>query len=124
MSLRYLPLLCSLASAANLYATHYSGSVYTLSLEDGDDGYSLSVASELKTCGPMPSWITLDPESKLLYCSDETGDASSNGSLTSLSIGEDGSLTEAAKTDAAPGGGVNSIIYTGDDGSKYLAIAH
>ncbi|PLB55723.1 putative isomerase YbhE [Aspergillus steynii IBT 23096] len=125
MSLRYLPLLCcSLASAANLYATHYSGSVYTLSLEGGDDGYSLSVASDLKTCGPMPSWITLDPESKLLYCSDENGDASSNGSLTSLAIGEDGSLTEAAKTDAAPGGGVNSIIYTGEDGSKYLAIAH
>ncbi|KAK1143500.1 hypothetical protein N8T08_006306 [Aspergillus melleus] len=125
MSLRYLPLLCcSLASAANLYATHYSGSVYTLSLEGGDDGYSLSVASELKTCGDMPSWITLDPESKLLYCSDETGDASSNGSLTALSIGEDGSLTEGAKTGAAPGGGVNSVIYTGDDGSKYLAIAH
>ncbi|KAA8644197.1 hypothetical protein EYZ11_004684 [Aspergillus tanneri] len=120
MSLRYLPLLCSLASAAHLYATHYSGSVYTLSL----DGHSLSIASSVDGCGPMPSWLTLDPESNLVYCSDESGDASSNGSLHSLAIGEDGSLSEVAKTGAAPGGGVYSVVYSGDNGAKYLAIAH
>ncbi|RAL02493.1 lactonase family protein [Aspergillus ibericus CBS 121593] len=114
----------SLATATNLYATHYDGNVYTLSLDRGDnDTYSLSLASSLKTCGSMPSWLTFDLDSRILYCSDETGDASVNGSLTTLSADQDGTLTEIA-TAVAPGGGVNNVIYIDDDGAQYLAIAH
>ncbi|KAF9885223.1 hypothetical protein FE257_000583 [Aspergillus nanangensis] len=120
MSFRYLPLLFSLSAATNLYATHYSGTVYSLSLTDGGE---LSIASSLKTCGDLPSWLTLDAKSRTLYCSDETGDATTPGSLTSLSVAEDGTLTEIAST-TAPGSGVNSVIYEGDNGDQYLAIAH
>ncbi|PYH97272.1 6-phosphogluconolactonase [Aspergillus ellipticus CBS 707.79] len=114
----------SLATAANLYATHYTGTVSSLSLErNNNDTYSLYLASSLKTCGSMPSWLTFDSASRTLYCSDETGDASVNGSVTSLAAGQNGTLTEIT-TATAPGGGVDSVIYNGDNGTKYLAIAH
>ncbi|OJI86840.1 hypothetical protein ASPTUDRAFT_27834 [Aspergillus tubingensis CBS 134.48] len=122
-ALSWLATCLSLATATNLYATHYDGSVYSLSLQDSDGTYSLSIASSLKTCGSMPSWLTFDSASRILYCSDESGDASTNGSLTTLAADQDGTLTEIA-TAAAPGGGVNSIFYSGDDGTQYLAIAH
>ena len=122
-ALSWLATCLPLATATNLYATHYDGSVYSLSLQRSDDTYSLSIASSLKTCGSMPSWLTFDSASRILYCSDESGDASTNGSLTTLAADEDGTLTEIA-TAAAPGGGVNSIFYSGDDGNQYLAIAH
>ncbi|GKZ18517.1 hypothetical protein AbraIFM66951_003398 [Aspergillus brasiliensis] len=122
--LSWLATCLSLVTATNLYATHYDGSVYSLSLQRSDnDTYSLSIASSLKTCGSMPSWLTFDSASRTLYCSDESGDASTNGSLTTLSADQDGTLTEIA-TAAAPGGGVHSVFYSGDDGTQYLAIAH
>ncbi|PWY69760.1 6-phosphogluconolactonase [Aspergillus heteromorphus CBS 117.55] len=114
----------SLATATNLYATHYSGTVSTLSLDrDNNGSYLLSLASSLETCGSMPSWLTFDSTSRILYCSDETGDASIDGSVTSLAAGQDGTLTDIT-TATAPGGGVDSVIYNGDDGARYLAIAH
>ncbi|KKK26524.1 hypothetical protein ARAM_006133 [Aspergillus rambellii] len=115
------------ASIATLYATHYStGSVYSLSLDRATNGsYSLSIASSLKTCGPYPSWVTFDAATRTLYCSDENGGRSTNGSLTALAAPQgDGMLAELARTDAAPGGGVNSVIYEDGRGGKYLAIAH
>ncbi|KAF4210402.1 hypothetical protein CNMCM6805_008677 [Aspergillus fumigatiaffinis] len=128
--LGYLPLFASLASAATLYATHYSGSVYTLSLTHRNGKYDLSLASDMTTCGGMPSWLTLDCDTstlyctgRTLYCSDETGDATTNGTLTSYTVGKDGSLTQLAKV-VDVGGGVHSVVYEGDDGAKYIAIAH
>ncbi|RAH67122.1 3-carboxy-cis,cis-mucoante lactonizing enzyme [Aspergillus aculeatinus CBS 121060] len=126
MSLRSIlfSLSASLASATNLYATHYSGTVYSLSLTHSSNGSDLAISSEIQGCGPMPSWLTLDPATRIIYCNDETGDASTNGSLNALSASTDGTLKLIASTDAAPGGGVNSVIYTGEHGAQYLAIAH
>lgn len=128
--LGYLSLFASLASATTLYATHYSGSVYTLNLSQRNGNYKLSLASAMTTCGGMPSWLTLDCSTsalycteRTLYCSDETGDATTNGTLTSYAVGRDGSLTQLAKV-VDVGGGVHSVVYEGDDGAKYLAIAH
>ncbi|RAL13284.1 putative isomerase YbhE [Aspergillus homomorphus CBS 101889] len=119
-----LSLSASLASATNLYATHYSGTVYSLSLTQSQNESTLAISSQIDGCGPMPSWLTLDSAARILYCSDETGDASTNGSLSALSASSDGKLSVIASTDAAPGGGVNSVIYTGEHGAQYLAIAH
>ncbi|RHZ43936.1 lactonase family protein [Aspergillus thermomutatus] len=118
-----LSLFASLASAATLYATHYSGSVYTLALDHRNGNYNLSLASAMTTCGGMPSWLTLDPSTRTLYCSDETGDATTNGTLSSYAVAGDGSLTQLAKV-VDIGGGVHSVVYEGDHGAKYLAIAH
>ncbi|GIJ99046.1 hypothetical protein Aspvir_001170 [Aspergillus viridinutans] len=121
--LGYLPLFATLASAATLYATHYSGSVYTLTLGHRNGKYDLSLASARTTCGGMPSWLTLDGETSTLYCSDETGDATTNGTLSAYAVAQDGSLTQLAKV-VDVGGGVHSVVYEGDHDAKYLAIAH
>ncbi|OKO98748.1 hypothetical protein PENSUB_8999 [Penicillium subrubescens] len=108
-------------SSARLWATHYNGNVYTLSF----NGHDLSLADTAKTCGAMPSWLTFDPETRTVYCSDEDGtaDPSTHGSLWAYQAGEDGKLHQIAKTNTV-GGGVNSVIYEDGDGEKYLAIAH
>jgi 6-phosphogluconolactonase (cycloisomerase 2 family) len=116
----YLPFFISLAAATNLYATHYNGNIYTLSL---DSRNSLSITSSLKTCGDAPSWLTFDSSTRTLYCSDHSGNASTNGSLSSYSVDKDGKLTELAKTSDV-GAAVHSIIYGGKHGAKYLAVAH
>ncbi|EKV11280.1 hypothetical protein PDIG_51160 [Penicillium digitatum PHI26] len=117
---RYLPFFASLAAATNLYATHYDGEVYTLSLEDN----SLSITSSSKTCGTHPSWLTFDSSTRTIYCSDHAGNSSMNGLLTSYSVNQDGSMTELTST-VDVGAAVHSIIFGGKDGrEKYLAIAH
>ncbi|KAL5343598.1 Lactonase, 7-bladed beta-propeller-domain-containing protein [Aspergillus crustosus] len=122
--------LLQLGSAATLYATHYSTkSIYTLSLTQSSAGsYDLSETSSLETCGTYPSWITLDPETRTLYCSDEYGwsneNESVNGSLTALSVSDSGVLTEVAVTGTAPGSGVHNVVYEGRGGKKFLAVAH
>ncbi|KAL4957025.1 Lactonase, 7-bladed beta-propeller-domain-containing protein [Aspergillus filifer] len=116
-------------SSVNLFATHYSTqSIHTLTLTRSNGTYSLAETSSLKTCGTYPSWITLDAETDTIYCSDEYGWANvndvANGSLTSLTVEEDGILTEEAVTGDAPGSGVHNVIFQGDAGEKYLAVAH
>lgn len=110
------------ANESRLWATHYNGNVYTLTLS----GSNLSIADTQKTCGAMPSWLTFDSESKILYCSDENGtsDPSTHGSLTAYHVdGPGGKLAQIAKTNTV-GGGVNSVIFEAGKKDKYIAIAH
>ncbi|KAJ5653696.1 hypothetical protein N7490_000699 [Penicillium lividum] len=108
--------------ASRLWATHYNGNVYSLTLS----GSNLSLTHTQKTCGAMPSWLTFDSESKILYCSDENGtsDPTTHGSLTAYRVdGPGGRLAKVAKTKTV-GGGVNSVIFEAGKGDKYIAIAH
>lgn len=134
-----LSLLATTALAARtpLYATHYSGQVYTLRLEtetparNATGNTNLNIASAATTCGSMPSWLTLDPKAKVLYCTDETEEAGSLTVLTTATMSEsggsgdddDGRISEIAKTGDV-GGGVNSVVYRGNGGREYLAVAH
>lgn len=127
----------ALAASTPLYATHYSGQVYTLRLETetparnatGNANTNLNIASAATTCGSMPSWLTLDPRAKVLYCTDETEEAGSLTVLTTTESGggsgddDDGRISEIAKTGDV-GGGVNSVVYRGHGEREYLAVAH
>ncbi|KAJ5627452.1 hypothetical protein N7528_004879 [Penicillium herquei] len=106
---------------ATLWATHYNGNVYTLSLK----GDNLSLTDTQKTCGDMPSWLTFDAESKTLYCNDESGtaDPDTYGTLSAYSVGPEGELKQVAEAETV-GGGVKSVIYEAGQGQKYIAIAH
>lgn len=125
----YAPTLLAMAgtiTAQTLYATHYSGNVYTLALNanktDNDPSKSLTVTSAKDTCGDMPSWLTLDAGTGVVYCSDETGNATAPASLTALSAA-DGKLEEIVKvTDV--GSAVNSVVYHGENDNQFLAVAH
>ncbi|KAJ5088352.1 hypothetical protein N7456_011968 [Penicillium angulare] len=108
-------------TSSHLWVTHYNGNVYTLAF----DGDKLSISDTQKTCGGMPSWLTYDSESKIVYCSDENGtaDATTHGTLSAYSVGAGAKLKEIAQTNTI-GGGVNSVIYEGEGNDKYIAIAH
>lgn len=113
-----LPLL-SLVKAANIFVSHYSGTITNLNFNSASDGtYSLSTNSSV-TIGGQPSWMTWDSESRAIYASDETSYIGS-GSLSAVSAATNGGLTLLAKATAA-GGGVANTLY-GNKG--YVAIAH
>ncbi|KAJ5590016.1 hypothetical protein N7450_003988 [Penicillium hetheringtonii] len=105
---------------SRLWATHYNGNVYSLTLSNTN----LSITHTQKTCGKMPSWLTYDSESHIVYCSDEDGtsDPSTHGSLTAYRPGKDGKLHELSSVKTI-GGGVDSVIY-GVGKEKFIAIAH
>lgn len=74
----------------------------------------------------MPSWLTFDSGPRVLYCSDESGDANEGGekgSLSAYSASSEGKLRQIAKTDTIAGG-VNSVVYETEVGEKVIAIAH
>jgi hypothetical protein len=114
-----LPLFGSVASASNLWATHYSGTINYLSFSNT----SLKLSSSTKTGNNLPSWITYDNAGKALYIPDEVFYGPSTGSLVSFAIGTDGSLTATGKG-TTPQGVVASALYGGSDGKSFIANAH
>lgn len=110
--------LSGFGHAANIFVSHYSGTISTLNFNlEGDGTYSLSTNNSI-TIGGQPSWMTWDSASRTIYASDET--TFTRGSLTAVSAAINGDLTQLAKA-SAPGGGVANVIY-GNGG--YVAIAH
>lgn len=112
-----LPLLASTASAANLWATHYSGTINYLTFTD-----SLALTHSIQSGNKSPSWITYDNATETLYIAGESSDASA-GNLVSFAVGEDGALTDSKKG-LAPTSGVATALYGGKDGKGFIAIAH
>ena len=112
--------LAASALAENLYATDYSGQVFSFSASNGSS-FSLNKTQELQACGGMPSWLEFDSQTRTLYCSDES--FYPNGSLSTFAAAEDGTLTQLAKITTL-GGAVNSAVYGGPAGNSYIALAH
>ncbi|KAF2178795.1 putative isomerase YbhE [Zopfia rhizophila CBS 207.26] len=118
----FLPLFSGLATAANLYASHYSGTINYLTLtKSSDTAYSLTQTSSTRSGNQLPSWLTYDGEGKALYVSDEVFVGS--GTLTSFSIGANGALTQSGKV-TTPAGGVANCLYAGANGKGFIANAH
>jgi hypothetical protein len=117
-TVQLLPLFSGLATAAQLYATHYSGTVNQLTFS----GTSLTLTSSTKTNNNLPAWITYDSAGKAVYVTDETWTAQT-GSLVGFSIGSTGALTQSGKV-STPQGVVAATLYGGADGRSYIANAH
>jgi 6-phosphogluconolactonase (cycloisomerase 2 family) len=111
-----VPLFAGFASAANLWATHYSGTANWLTF----DGTSLKLTTQSKTNNQMPSWITYDKPGKALYLPDENYNG---GSLVSFSVGANGALTQTGKA-ATPKSAVATTLYGGSDGKGFIVNAH
>ncbi|RMZ71686.1 6-phosphogluconolactonase [Pyrenophora seminiperda CCB06] len=114
-----LPLFGTVASAANLWASHYSGTINYLTFS----GNNLALSSSSSTGNRLPSWLTYDDAGKGLYISDENFYGSSGGTLTSWSIGNNGSM-KSAGTVPTPQGVVATALYGGSDGKSFVANAH
>lgn len=114
-----LPLIGGVASAANLWATHYSGTINYLDLSDN----ALTLSRSSPTGNKLPSWITYDSAGKALYIPDEVFYGATGGNLVSFSVGANGSVNATGKG-ATPLGVVATALYGGPDGRSFIANAH
>ncbi|KAF2126308.1 putative isomerase YbhE [Dothidotthia symphoricarpi CBS 119687] len=115
-----LPLFMGgLASAANLWATHYSGTIHSLVFS----GIDFTLNSSLSTGNNVPSWITYDGPGKSLYIADEMFSGAAGGNLTSFAIGSNGALTAKGKG-STPLSGVATALYGGSDGRGFIVSVH
>ncbi|CAN9184468.1 unnamed protein product [Alternaria alternata] len=101
-----LPLFGSAASAANLWATHYSGTINYLSFENN----ALTLSKSSPTGNNLPSWITYDNAGKALYIPDEVFYGASGGNLVSFAVGNNGTVTAGGKG-STPLGVVATALY-------------
>ncbi|KAM5348143.1 hypothetical protein ACJ41O_007967 [Fusarium nematophilum] len=107
-----------------LYVASYSGIVTTLNLSRTgwhDRLVALGHVSSTDGCAGSPSWLTLDHQSSVLYCTDEGLRDGKHSSLASFRTSEDGSLTLLGKVSTAVGS-VSAVVY-GKSGDG-LAVAH
>lgn len=114
-----LPLFGTAASAANLWATHYSGTINYLSFNSN----ALTLSSSASTGNKLPSWITYDSAGKALYIPDEVFQGQGGGNLVSFSVGTNGNVSSIGKG-STPQGVVATTLYGGPDGRSFIANAH
>ena len=114
-----LAFLTASAVAENLYATDYSGFVYSVNFTATNG--QLTKTQQVQSCGQMPSWLEFDSLTQTLFCADESFNP--NGTLTTFAVTENGTLTQQAQIKTI-GGGVNTVLYGGPMGNSYIAIAH
>lgn len=107
------------AQPTRLFASHFSGHIYTLSFSS--ESSSLTIISEIKAGGIWPSWLLLDPDAGTLYVTDEN--SWSNPILTSLQVENNGTLSPIATVASKNGGDVHSTFYGGADGKGFIAVA-
>ncbi|EMD89139.1 hypothetical protein COCC4DRAFT_169272 [Bipolaris maydis ATCC 48331] len=114
-----LPLFGSVASAANLWASHYSGTLNYLTFS----GNSLTLSGSTPTGNNLPSWLTYDHAGKAIYVADEIFTGQSGGNLVSFAVGNNGTLSSQRKG-PTPQGVVATALYGGSDGRSFIANAH
>jgi hypothetical protein len=119
----WLASLCLLPGTvlgAKLLVSHFSGSIYSLSLTTNNGTGQLFVTSTLRAGGRTPSWLTLDSTTGSLYVTDEAQYGSPV--LTTLKVNNDSSV-QLASTAPTSGGGVHSALYGGNGGRGFFAVA-
>lgn len=111
--------LAQVTAGVNIFVSHFSGTISTLSLNTYNNGasYSLEANSSLYV-GAQPSWMTFNSTTRTLYISDEYW---GNAYIFTVNAARNGQLTQAGKTSAAVNGAVASGLY---GGGKFLANAH
>lgn len=102
-----------------LFASHFSGRVYSLTFDrDSEGNGTLAINSSASGCGNMPSWLTLDRTAGSLYCFDESY---GRGVVPSFSVAG-GALTSTGQASTG-GNDVHGWLYGGTDGKGFVATA-
>lgn len=114
-----LLLLGGQASATYLYVSSYSGIVTTLELAQASNGTTLKTISSNNECGSSPSWLQLTSEG-VLYCTDEGFATWPNGTISTYSTNDDGSI-ELLGAQETLAGAVSTVLYGKDDNGLALA---
>ena len=107
-----------------LFVASYAGTVTTLELSSSAQrGFSFEVIASTRACCPKPSWITLDPERNVLYCTEPGVNGAvkaANGTLHTFYIQPDGSLVPRGST-STPVGAAYSALYSNN---QALGVAY
>ncbi|KAK3332962.1 Lactonase, 7-bladed beta-propeller-domain-containing protein [Cercophora scortea] len=106
------------ALGATLLASHYNGQLYSLSLTTSGTTGKLAITSQATGCGTTPGWLELYPDSKTLYCFDESWNGS--GYIAQYTVGSDGKLAMTAQAKTT-GNSVHGLLYGGSDGKSFVA---
>jgi 6-phosphogluconolactonase (cycloisomerase 2 family) len=108
----------AMAVTSTLLATHFSGAVFTLSLNtDGSNG-TLDITSAAGGCGSTPTWLQYYSDSKKLYCFDESWQG--YGTMAEYSVAADGFLTVTGQAKTT-GNSVHGVLYGGPLGRSFVA---
>ncbi|KAL1796159.1 hypothetical protein ACET3X_004699 [Alternaria dauci] len=107
-------LLLNPSSAIQLFAAHSDGNVSTLLFTEDGNTSSLTVTSRTAECGPNAASLNLDYQNRILYCLDRGRAPGTQGSLNSLRIAADGSLTRIARV-SAPFSGVAAEYFNDEN---------
>jgi len=102
------------SSASQLFAADSRGNVSTLLLTENGNKSSLTVTSVTADCGPNPASLNLDYQNRILYCLDRGRAPGTEGSLNSLRIAADGSLSRIARV-SAPFSGVAAEFFNDEE---------
>jgi hypothetical protein len=102
------------SSASQLFAADSRGNVSTLLLTENGNTSSLTVISVTADCGPNPASLNLDYQNRILYCLDRGRAPGTEGSLNSLRIAADGSLSRIARV-SAPFSGVAAEFFDDEE---------
>lgn len=118
-------LLTPPGSAQQLFAAHSDGNVSTLALRQTGNIYNLSVTSVTKDCEVNPATLNLDFSQRILYCLDRGKGSSTQGSLNSFSIGDDGKLSRIARVSAPLSGVAAEYFDAGGNGARgYVSASY
>ncbi|RYN45669.1 hypothetical protein AA0118_g12774 [Alternaria tenuissima] len=102
------------SSASQLFAADSRGNVSTLLLTENGNTSNLTVTSVTADCGPNPASLNLDYQNRILYCLDRGRAPGTEGSLNSLRIAADGSLSRIARV-SAPFSGVAAEFFNDEE---------
>ncbi|KAL8849072.1 MAG: hypothetical protein Q9221_005916 [Calogaya cf. arnoldii] len=116
-------------SATKLYVSSYDGNITTFDFtKTANASYNLALIDKNPDCAPNPSWLQLDLKNRNLFCLNENFASTTNGSLVSFKLAEEGKtspslkkITNSTIPAAAP---VHSALYNGKNGTQLLAVAH
>ncbi|CAN9374291.1 unnamed protein product [Alternaria sp. RS040] len=113
------------SSASQLFAADSRGNVSTLSLTENGNTSSLTVTSVTADCGPNPASLNLDYQNRILYCLDRGRAPGTEGSLNSLRIAVDGSLSRIARVSAPFSGVAAEFFNDGETGVRgYVSTSY
>ena len=104
-------------NAATLLASHFEGTLYSLTLSE--DASELTLASQADV-GGMPSFLMIDSAGETAYVSDESWLEPTK--LSAWTVGEGGELTAAGAV-TTEGGEIHCGLFGGEDGESFIAAA-
>lgn len=107
-----------LAATSTLLVSHFSGAIFSLSLNTQGSNGTLAITSAAGGCGTTPTWLQYYSDTKKLYCWDESWQG--YGTMAEYNVSSDGSIVVNGQAKTS-GNDVHGVLYGGPDGRSFIA---